>query len=357
MAEDQDQSQKTEEPTQRRIEEAVKKGQVAFSREVSSFLMLVVFTLTVAAFAPYLVKNLAQTLMQYIASPDAIAADPGNLSRNLIALLKDVALLVMIPALGAVIAAILSSVLQNGFLFSTESVAPNLERLSPLQGFKRIFSTKSLAEFLKGLLKIVIVGAISWVVIKPYIPKLAMLPTYDLSDLMAFLLVLLLKLLLGACIFMFAVSVLDYLYQRFEFMKSLRMTKQELKEEYKQTEGDPMVKGRLRQLRQQRARQRMITKVPEADVVITNPTHYAIALAYKPEKMDAPLVLAKGIDTVALKIREIAEEHEIPIVENPPLAQALFASVDIDETIPLEHYQAVAEVISYVYRLKKQTIH
>lgn len=184
------------------------------------------------------------------------------------------------------------------------------------------------------------------------LPRLRILASYDPMEMLGFLSFLSLKIMVGACCVMFIVAILDYVYQRFEFMKQMRMSKQEIKDEHKQQEGDPLVKSKLRQIRMERARQRMMANVPSADVVITNPTHFAVALKYDTGIMGAPICIAKGVDTVAFRIRELAEELDIPVVENPPLARALHASVDLDEEIPYEHYKAVAEVISYVYRLK-----
>lgn len=353
MAEDQDDSQKTEEPTQRRIEEALKRGQVPMSREVGNFLMLLALTLFAVTVMPWILKQTSLALIDYIQAPDQIVIDGGSLMHHFMQLLKHIAGLMMIVFVVSLVAAIFSNFVQNGFNISGEPIIPKLSKISPIEGFGRLFSTKTFVDFIKGLLKIIVVGYIAYFLIIPHLAGLELMPSYDLEGLLAFLMALCMRLLMWVCIFMFAVAAVDLLYQRFEFFKSLRMSRQELKEEYKETQGDPTIKARLRQIRQERARQRMMSAVPTADVVITNPTHYSIALQYDNGKMGAPVVVAKGVDFSALRIREVATANNIPIVQNPPLARALYDTVEIDEEIPVKHYQAVAEVISYVMKLKK----
>ena len=249
-------------------------------------------------------------------------------------------------------AAFVGPFLQIGPLFAPEIIKPDLSKISPIKGVQRLFSTRSLVEFVKGLLKLFIIGVVGTVIVYPYygnIDHMVGLPVPALLDELKFLVV---RMLTGILVVLMVVAVIDLVYQRYEHYKKMRMTKQELKDEYKQTEGDPHVKARLRSLRAERARQRMMQNVPQADVVITNPTHYSIALKYIPEEMEAPRCVAKGVDEVALRIREVAKEHDIILYENKPLARALYETVEIDEIVPPEHYKAVAEVISYVFKLK-----
>lgn len=349
---DQDDSQKTEEPTQKRLEEAVRKGQVAFSREVSNFFMLLALTINLVWLAPYVMTGATEALARFIISPDDIPTDMGDLQLLMGKTLGDVALVMALPILATIIAAFASSLVQNKFIFSMEPIIPKLEKISPLKGLKRLFSMRSIVEFIKGLIKIIIVGSVATYAVWPHLHHLNGLPGYETGETVKLLAALVMRLLVGVCAIMGLIALLDYLYQRYEYMKNLRMTKQELRDEYKQQEGDPQIKARLRQIRMERARQRMMAAVPSADVVITNPTHYSIALRYDQETMKAPMVVALGIDAIALRIREVAKEHDVPIVENPPLARALYAAAELDEEIPVEHYQAVAEVISYVYQLK-----
>ncbi len=352
MAEDQDDSQKTEEPTQRKIEEAFKKGQMPSSREVGNFLMLLTITMFVMVLLPWIMGKTQMSLGVYISAPDLIAADAGNLMRVLVGLLKEVALLMAIIFIGTIAAGVFATVAQNGFNVSGESLIPKLDKISLIQGFKRLFSLKSFVEFLKGVIKISVVAFVAYKLIEPHLIGLEMLPTFALEDLLSFTMTVVLRLLMWSCILMFALAAVDILYQRYEFFKGLKMSREEIKKEYKETQGDPAIKAKLRQLRQERARKRMMGNVPKADVVITNPEHYAVALEYKNE-MSAPVVVAKGTDLIALRIREIANANNIPIVQNPPLARALHAAVDLEQEIPAQHYQAVAEVISYVMRMKK----
>ena len=211
---------------------------------------------------------------------------------------------------------------------------------------------RSVVEFIKSLLKITIVGSVAYIVVHPNIDYVRLMPDEDIQDIMHYLGAVTGKMLIGVTTVMFLIAALDYFYQRFEYMKNMRMTKQEIKDEYRQQEGDPHIKQKLRAIRRDRVRKRMMAEVPKSDVVITNPTHFAVALKYDEATMQAPKVLAKGKDKVALRIREIAEENKIPIVRNPPLARALYDNAEIDKEIPIEQYQAVAKVIGYVYKIK-----
>ena len=210
---------------------------------------------------------------------------------------------------------------------------------------------------LKGIFKITAVGYAAWLIVKPRILDILNTSSFDVASILALVYKLLLLILLTMVMIIFVIAFADYFYQKFSYLKRQRMTKQEVKDEYKQMEGDPQIKMRLRSIRMERLRKRMMANVPKSSVVVTNPTHFAVALRYEPEEgMEAPVVVAKGQDFIALKIKEIAAANDVPIVENPPLARALFASVEIDEPIPTEHYAAVAEVIKYVYQLKGKTL-
>ena len=213
---------------------------------------------------------------------------------------------------------------------------------------------KKVVESLKGIIKISVISFVAILVVSPYLEKVNLLPTMETIAILKFIHKMVVLLLFTVVIAVLVIAIADYIYQKYSHLKKLRMTKQEVKEEYKQMEGDPLVKSRIRQVRMERARHRMMENVPKADVVIVNPTHYAVALEYKMHEMDAPKVTAKGVDNVALRIKALAEENDVPIVENPPLARALFASTELDQTIPEEHFKAVAEVIGYVMQLKNQ---
>jgi flagellar biosynthetic protein FlhB len=263
-------------------------------------------------------------------------------------------LALLMPTVVIVLAAFTSGFIQNGLIFSTETIKPKLSKLSLSKGLKRLFSSRSVVEFVKGVFKIVIVSAVIVLLLWPEREVIFMVTSMDMIQFMGVLQSLAVRVLIGVLSIMTIIAVADYLYQKQQHTKELRMSKQELKEEYKQSEGDPMIKARLRQIRTERARRRMMSAVPDADVVVTNPTHYAVALKYDHDTMDAPVLLAKGIDSIAFRIREVAEENGIPVVENPPVARALYDNVDMDQPIPSEHYKAVAEIIGYVMGLKNK---
>ena len=349
---DQDQEQKTEQPSQKRLEEAFKKGNIPVSKEVASFLLLAVLAFVVAAATPSMMQHAKLLLIPFLSDADSLPTDRAGLGAVLSNVIFGSMGIVAAPLLGAMVAAIAASFLQNGFVLTTEPIMPQLSRISPLAGIKRMFSMRSVVELVKGIIKIGIVGYVAFVAIYPELSHIRQLPNSTTYSLLVFLLTLSTRMTIGAAIAMFFIALFDLLYQRFQYIKSLRMTKQEIRDEYKQSEGDPMVKQRLRRLRMERAGKRMMAAVPTADVVITNPTHFAVALKYDQKVMKAPQVVAKGQDKIALKIREIAKENDVPIVENPVLARALFSSAEIDQEIPFDHYEAVAKVISYVYQLK-----
>ena len=356
MAEEQDEAQKTEEPTPKKLQEAHKKGQVITSQEVKSWFILLGLLLVLALFMPYGSHVLMGALNNYMTQLHMLPVDAGAL----IGMFADslVRLLVLLGLLMALfmVLAVAASLVMHGWVMSGESLKPTLNKISPLAGFKRLFSLKSVVEFLKGVGKLAIIGGLCVAVVYPELSELETLPLIHPSETMDRIWIIALKLVGAVLAILTIIAALDYVYQRFTFLKQMRMTKQEVKDENKQTEGDPMVKGRLRQIRMERARQRMMASVPEADVVITNPTHYAVALKYDPDSMEAPRCLAKGMDSLALRIRELATENDVAIVENPPLARALHQAVEVDREIPPEHYKAVAEVISYVFRLQRRAM-
>lgn len=349
---EQDQEQKTEQPTQKRLDEAMKKGNVPVSKEVANFLVLSALAAIVAWSTPNMLRRTGQLLVPFLADADSLPADANGLGKILLNVVLGGMGIIAVPVLMGVVAVLAASFLQNGFMVSSEPVMPKLSRLSPLEGVKRMFSVKSVIELVKSLIKIGAVGYVAFLAVYPELSNIRRLPNSDTEAMLLFLLKLASRMTMGVAIAMFLIAILDTVYQRFQYIKSLRMTRQEIKDEYKQAEGDPMVKQRLRRLRMERAKNRMMSAVPKADVVITNPTHFAVALQYDQAKMKAPTVVAKGQDLMALRIRDIAKEHSVPVVENPPLARALFASVEIDQEIPTAHYEAVAKVISYVYQLK-----
>lgn len=350
--EEPDESQKTEEPTPKKLEEARKKGQVALSRELNNWIMLLIGTILLIAAADHVLGNLTEFMKIFIARSHDIPSAPGGVTVALGNSFKEVLTILALPLIVLMVAAFLAPFIQIGPLFSAETIKPDINKISPIKGLERLFSMRSLMEFAKGILKIALIAVVGVIIIYPYYGQLEHLIGLPMPVFLDELQEIVVRLMIGVLVVLIVVAVIDVLFQRFEHYKKMRMTKQELKDEYKQTEGDPHVRARLRSLRTERARQRMIQSVPEADVVITNPTHYSIALKYTPGEMEAPLCVAKGIDEVALRIREVAKEHDILLYENKPLAQTLYDVVEVEETIPPEQYKAVAEVISYVFKVK-----
>jgi flagellar biosynthetic protein FlhB len=350
-----DASQKTEDPTGRKLQEARDQGQVPKSQEVNNLLMILALTLSVVVFGGAMARDIVNMSLPFIENPDMVPTDIGHLTTMGWKLLGMILLAGAAPLVIALFAAFGAGYLQFGLILSAEQLMPSLEKISPLAGLKRIFSMRSLSDFLKGLLKLVIVGAIVYAVITPSVGELHKLIGMEIVQLLGVIASLFNRLLFTVFAAMVVIALLDVLYQRYEHIKGLRMSRQEIKDEMRESEGDPMIKGRLRQLRMERARKRMMAEVPKADVVVTNPTHYAVALKYDAQ-MASPKVVAKGVDKVAQKIREIAAENNVPVVENPPLARGLYAAVDIDQEITPEFYKAVAEVIGYIYRMKRRKL-
>ncbi|MFO0109369.1 MAG: flagellar biosynthesis protein FlhB [Alphaproteobacteria bacterium] len=353
MAEEQqDESSKTEEPTQRRLEEARKKGQIASSREVNHFFMLLAITFLLMTLALPMMKDTTRILKPFITQPDMVEVSGAAFAQQMQELMLNLAAILLLPFAIFVIAALIPAFLQNKFVFAVEHIKPKWEKLSPLKGFGRIFGKRALVEILKNTLKLTLVGIVAVMVVLPYSEQFELLTHATPLVSLNFTGEMAGRMLIAATIILFLLAIVDYFYQRFAMLKSLRMSKQEVKDEYKQQEGDPQIKSKVRQIRRDRARKRMMANVPKADVVITNPTHYAIALVYDPDKMQAPKLVAKGVDEVARRIRELAEKHKVPIVRNPPLARILYDTTEIDDEIPYAHYQAVAKIIGYVFKLK-----
>ena len=357
MSEDADDASKTEEPTQKKLEEAHKKGNFAISREIHNWLMLAAVVVLLMAVLPGTMIGLQQRLSFYIENIDQLPMDRASIGMILLKVMLDILWALWLPVLLLCAAGVLGSIAQTGWNVSWEKIVPKLEKISPLAGFKRVFgSVNQLIELLKGLAKILVVGGVAYLALKPMVLSVEHFTGIDVMALLAEMKELTYRLFVGVLAVLTLIAGGDLMWQRHSYNKRMRMTRQEVKDEYKQQEGDPMIKARVRQLRMERARKRMMAAVPHADVVVTNPTHYAVALKYDPESMGAPTVLAKGVDQIALKIREIATGKDIPIVENPPLARALYATVDVDEEIPSEHYRAVAELITYVFKLKGRPV-
>ncbi len=356
MSEQPDESQKTEEPTAKRLSDARERGQVATSREINTWLLLFGGGLMIVFVVPAMFRGISNSLTGVIEHAHRFTFNKGDMMDLFTVLLTDIGLILLLPMGLLFVIALAAGLVQNGVVFAPKALEIKLEKISPLAGMKRMFSARSLAEFVKGILKIAIVAALGIVLVMPEFYRLDILPTLSIGRILDEITYLILRLFTGIIAILFVIAVADLVFQRYQHRKQLRMTRQEVREEHRQLEGDPHVKARLRQIRTERARQRMMQAVPEADVVVTNPTHYAVALKYEPEEMEAPRVVAKGQDHLAQKIRELAAEHRVSIVENKPLARALFASVEVGDEVPPEHYKAVAQIISYVFNLKGRKI-
>lgn len=352
MANERDDNERSEDPTPKRLEEAIKRGDVVKSAEVNTWFMLAGGALTILIFAGPAAASLQATLAGLLARSGQIPADGPTLLRLMHVVAGEVLAALGIPLVVLVLAAIAGSAIQHRIVLSTEPVRPQISRVSPVAGLQRLFSKQALANFTKGLGKLILIGGAIAGLLWPQRQRLAMLAAVDPVSLLPFTRGLAMQ-MLGTVVAIFAVvAAADYLFQYRQWYERQKMSLRELKEEFRQTDGDPAVKGKLRQLRQSRMRKRIAAAVPKASVVITNPTHFAVALRYE-RGMNAPVCVAKGVDLMARRIREIAQAHDIPVIENPPLARALHGTVEIDQEIPQEHYRAVAEIIGYVMRLRR----
>ena len=353
MAEGTEQEDKTEEPTFRRSEQAIERGDVANSIAINTFFILGAFTLALMLAATPVARKLLGDMRGFLAHAHALPSDlqayAGLGERIVWSFLQAIA----IPSGMICVAGVAAGVLQHRLIFTASSLAPKWSRISPAAGFKRLFGVEALFQFGKGLAKLVVVGTVVGAVLWNQRGRIELFAQIEPGAALAAILALALKLMSGVLAAYVAIALGDALYQRHRWRGRLRMSKEELKQEHKESEGSPEVKGRLKQIRMARVKKRMMAAVPTATVIVTNPTHYAVALRYEPG-MAAPICVAKGIDSLALRIRAVAAEHGVPVTENPPLARALHATVEVDDEIPAEHYRAVAEVIGFVLRLKRR---
>lgn len=346
MAEDA--SARTEEPTARKLERAREQGDVAKTPDLASLLSLAAAAGVVAIAGGTLARNLAEGLVPFLAHAGDISVAHGggvDVARHALMAAAPVIAAVMLATAAAGVA---GNLIQTGFLFTPEKIKPDFSKVSPMKGFQRIFSIDGLMQFVKSLMKVFATGAIAWWVLKPHVNELANLASLEPGEVLPFTADILRRLLWAILALLLVVAGADWIWQRQRFMSRMRMTKEEVKEDYRQSEGDPHVKAKQKQKRAEAARRRMMQAVPSATVVIMNPTHYAVALKYVQGEDDAPICVAKGLDTLALKIRAIAEEAEVPVIEDPPLARALYAAVEVDDQIPTAHYEAVAKIIGFI---------
>ena len=349
---DSDSGEKTEEPTGKRITDASNKGQVAQSQEIQSWAILLTITIIIGSAMPTIMGYVTRVNRRFIESAHAYTLSPEDFQFIFKEVITENGIVILPLMLLFVIVGFSVQVIQVGWNISAEKFQININKFSPAKGVKKFFGVRPIVEALKGMVKLGIVGTVVLVSVAPMLKNIELLAAFEILHTLGQIQEIAIVILVVSVMIMTVIAALDYAYQKWDHKNKLKMTKQEVKDERKQQDGDPKIKQRIASLRMERARERMMQAVEKADVVITNPTHYAIALKYDMDIMPAPVLVGKGVDSLAKRMREIAEENDIPIVENPPLARALYAGVEIDDEIPTEYYHAVAEVIGYVFRLK-----
>ena len=353
MAEDTDQDSKTEEPTEKRLSDATNKGQVVSSKEVGTALLFVAATLLFYFQGEVMWLSL-QTKMRFFLS-GSISGDmtPQGISALLNGVVKEY-MLDLGPFFAIfIVFAFLSGIIQHGLVFSLEPLQPKLSKLNPISGFKRLFSMRSLVELFKSIVKMSLISFVVYYALKDSSERIMGLAATNMEFIVESMALDIMEVMMLVTIAFVGMAFLDFMYQKYEHIKGLKMTKQEVKDEQKQMEGDPLIKGRIRQIQREMAQRRMMEEVPKADVVITNPTHYAVALQYTQSEMQAPKLVAKGKGLIAKKIRELAKEHDVIIVQNPPLTRSIYKEVEIDQSIPPNLFKAVAQVLGYVYNIRQ----
>ena len=348
MADDNDAASKTEEPTPRKLQQARERGEVVKTADLPSLASLAAVASVVALAGGWLSRNMVVALTPFFASPDAFSLREGGG----VAVLRQ-SIMAGAPFLGLVLAAaclagVAGTLVQTGLMFTPDKLKIDFGKLNPVEGFKRLFNIDGLVQFAKSLVKVTVTGILAWWVVKPHVAGMMDLSRMEPVVILPFAADILRRLVFAVTAFLLVIAGADWFWQRQRFMKRMRMTREETKDDHKQAEGDPHIKAKLRQMRVERSRRRMMQAVPGATVVVMNPTHYAVALKYDAGENPAPLCVAKGMDDLALKIRAIAEEAGVPVIEDPPLARALYAAVEIDDIIPPAHYEAVAKIIGFI---------
>jgi flagellar biosynthetic protein FlhB len=355
MAEDNDAASKTEEPSGKKLADARRRGEVVKTPDLSSLMSLVGAFSVVAVGGGWLAQDMMTKLTPFLAHPDAMSLDGSggvDVGRN--------AVMAAMPTLLAVclvagLAGAAGNLLQTGFMFTPDKLKPDFSKFNLLSSFKRLFSLDNFMNFIKSAVKIFVTGIVAWMTLRPHAAEIYNLPGLPISEIMPLTMKLAQALMISVVCFLALTAGADWLYQRQSFLKKMRMTKEEVKDEYKNQEGDPHVKARQKQLRMEKARRRMMQNVAKATVVVMNPTHYAVALRYEPGETAAPMCVAKGMDDIALKIRSVAEDNGVEVIEDPPLARALYATTEIDQQIPEEHFAAVAKVIGFIMNRRRKT--
>ena len=353
MANNDEGGEKTEEPTAHKLSKAREKGQVPKSMELTASLVLLAAGGALLVLAPLIWQRLVGMFTHFIWRMSEFDPTTPDLWPWFYTAIREVLIMVLPLAFVIMIVSVGVNMFQiGGFMVNSEALVPKLDKLNFIKGFGRFFKIRSLVDCLKSILKISLIFYLSYLVIADHMDDFAVMSEMEPVEIALLTLKITMELFFKVCLALLALAIFDFAYQKWQFLKDMRMSKQEIKDEYKQMEGDPKIKARIRQIQMEASKKRQLADVPNADVVITNPTHFAIALVYNSALAQAPLILAKGQDLMAQRIKDIAREAKVPIVENKPLAQALYKSVEVGQTIPIEFYKAVAEVLSYVYKLK-----
>lgn len=350
-----DTSGKTEKATPKKRQDLRKKGQVMQSREVTSNLILLITFVSFKLLGNFMFGRFKSVFNLFLTDTAYNLTDPTEIMKLLTFAALETVKIAAPFFIIAILVGTLGSYIQIGFLFTLEPIKPKFSNISPMKGLKKIFSSRSLFELVKSIAKVVIVTWVAWTSIESEFLNLTKLMSLELGGIIIYILESCVNIGIKICFALLAISAVDYFFQWRRFEKDIRMTKQEVKEEYKQLEGNPEIRSRIRQKQREISMRRMLSEVPKADVVITNPTHFAVAIRYEPQKKPAPYVVAKGADYMAQRIKDIARDNRVEIVENKPLAQALYHSVEIGEAIPPDLYRAVAEVLAFVYNLQGKT--
>jgi len=353
MADDKDDSQKTEDPTQKKLQDAREKGEFPRSQDLVTFATLSAATFAIIVWGGEAGRIFVDRFGAFLSHPETFDASAGGILALAWTVAGALGLMLAVPFLAMLVGAIGGNLVQSPLVMTGEKLKLDLTKLSPIKGFSRLFGGEALVNFAKGLVKVICASAAAVWAVWPSSNALMNLIAADPRATGASALTLTTR-MLGAVLAVVAIfAAIDWFWQRFIFLRRMRMSKQDIRDEMKQSEGDPLVKMKIRQLRMERGRKRMMQAVPQATVIVTNPTHYAVALKYESGTMTAPKCVAKGVDALALRIRELGKQHEVPVVENPPLARALYAAVEVDGEIPVEHYKAVAQIIGFVMRKRR----
>ncbi len=350
-----DSEDKTEEATPRKLSQAREKGDVPKSQDVSQLATLVGGVAVLMSMGGFFAQRLMNDLLPFVAHPNEFPMDEAGVMEVSLQAVRAALPMIATVTMVAALAGACSHLFQSGFMFTPDKLKPDFKKLNPLSAFKRIYGPDGLVQFAKTFVKLVATAIVAWVTVRPHIPELQNLAWLGPSAMMPLAIKLLKSLIWAVLILLVATAAFDWFFQRIRFAQRMRMSKEEVKEEHKQTDGDPHVKARQRQIRMQQSRRRMMQNVPKATVVVMNPTHYAVALRYEPGETAAPICVAKGVDELALKIRGVAEEHGVTVVEDPPLARSLYASVEVDDEIPPEQFEAVAKIISFILNKGKKS--